>query len=198
MKNENKLYSGYPCEIEVNGVKYPVNTDFRLMMRFELASQKKDRDALIKIISEFYSGNMPDDPDAAVDGIISFYLCGEKKDTAGGSGNNRRCYAFDEDSRYICAAFRQQYGIDLNSARMHWWEFSSLFAGLTDMTEFVKIMQYRCADVRKIKNDAEKARIKRLQRQFALSENRIKHYASAAEREKAMIEEARQKLFGKR
>lgn len=179
------LYRSYPDSVTVGGVKYPVNTDFRLMMSFELSVQKKGDTE--KIIRDFYCGNIPEDVNGAVNAMIDFYLCGAKPEGKTGGGSVKRCYAYDEDWKYITAAFRQQYGIDLNKSDMHWWEFSALFTGLTDNTEFVKIMQYRCTDLRKIKNAEEKARIRRLQQRYALEENRVKKYASAAERDAAML-----------
>lgn len=195
------LYEKYPDKIKINSAEYAVETDFRLMMRFELCVQKNERNIIPEILAEFYRYNIPPDIDAAVNGMIRFYLCGEEPPQTSGNDPKqapRRCYAFDEDARYIIAAFRQQYGIGLVDAKMHWFEFSALFAGLTDCTEFVKIMQYRCTDVSKIKNPAEKQRIKRLRQRYALAENRIKRYASVEERNKAMIEETRAKILGRR
>lgn len=193
-----KLYENYPDNIKIDGIGYPINTDFRLMMRFELCIQHDKKDDIALILAEFYRFKIPADIKTAIDKMTGFYLCGEtneNKNNVPDGSHIKRCYAFDEDQRYIIAAFRQQYGIDLINSRMHWWEFSALFAGLTDMTEFVKIMQYRCIDANKIKNDAEKKRIKRLQQRYALPEARVRRYASAEERDRAMINELRKSLM---
>lgn len=186
-----QLYRSYPDSVTVGGVRYKVNTDFRLMTAFELAVQKHKSTA--HIVTEFFFGKPPADADGAVMALLDFYLCGMKPEKSSENNAHRRCYAYDEDWKYITAAFRQQYGIDLNNSDMHWWEFSALFSGLTDSTELVKIMQYRCTDLRKIKNSEEKARIRRLQQRYALSENRLRKYSSAAEREAAMKAELKQR-----
>ena len=192
------IYAGYPQEIIVNFKKYPIDSDFRLMMNFELCVQKNNKRGIAEIIVRFYRGSVPDDINDAVRGMINFYLCGEQHDSKNtGDNSRRRCYDFGEDWKYISAAFRQQYGVDLVRSDMHWYEFSALFSGLTDETEFVKIMQYRCTDLKKIKNKEEKNRIRRLQQRYALSENRVKHYASAAERDAAMINDLKNKLLRK-
>lgn len=191
------LYDGYPKSINIDGQNYIVNTDFRLMMRFELCAQCDDRLGIAQIVREFYYDNIPQDIEKAVHGVVVFYLCGdepEKKDSQNNS-EKKRCYAFDEDWKYITAAFRHQYNIDISAAKMHWYEFSALFSGLTDETEFVKIMQYRCTDPRKIKNNEERNRIRRLQQRYALSENKIKHFATMAERDADMINNLRNKLL---
>jgi hypothetical protein len=191
------MYSEFPSSVCVDSVSYPIDTDFRLMMQFELYAQKDDKKGIAETLTKFYKQAFPPDPNKAVSAMIGFYLCGGelRSENPHPSQPLRRCYAFDEDSRYIIAAFRQQYNIDLVHSSMHWWEFSALFAGLTDSTEFVKIMQYRCTDTRKIKNDAEKARIKRLQQRYALSENKIKHYANVKERDADMIAEMKKQLL---
>ena len=194
----NDLYTGYPDHVEIDSKKYIINTDFRLMMQFEIAAQHENKNEIGKVILNFYHGNLPDNIDAAVREMIGFYLCGEVPDdkkTSSGNHDKKRCYAFDEDWKYIISAFRHQYGIDIINSKMHWYEFSALFSGLTGETEFVKIMQYRCTDIRKIKNKEEKNRIKRLQQRYALSENKIKHFPSAADRDADMINNLRKSLL---
>jgi hypothetical protein len=187
-----ELFGAYPTNVEINGVKYPVETDFRLMMRLEIIIQTTAKaqlgKALLPVIRDFYKGNIPRDADAAVRGMILFYRCGDDSERKQSSTKRERCYAFDADQKYFIAAFRGEYGIDLTSARMHWWEFSALFSGLGDDTELVRIMQYRATDVSKIKSSREKARIRRLQSIYALPEAARPHYATAAESEKAMLD----------
>jgi len=193
------IYSDYPTFVTVDGVKYLVNTDFRLMMELELAVQKNDRHKTADILSAFYFGNLPLQINDAVDEMMRFYLCGgkipkRKEDHGNPDLISRRCYAFDEDQKYICAAFRQQYGIDLVHSKLHWYEFSSLFSGLTDQTEFVKIMQYRCTNTANIKNSAEKHRILKLKKHYALSENKEHKYSSLEERNKAFAEQTKRRF----
>lgn len=192
------LYRDYPSAVSVGGVDFPVVTDFRLMMELELAVQNSDKRKIAGILQRFYCGNIPMRVKEAIDEMMRFYLCGndapEKKEDHGNPDfKARRCYAFDEDQKYICAAFRQQYGIDLLRSEMHWWEFSALFAGLTENTEFVKIMQYRCTNTAKIKNHAEKLRILKLKKHYALSENKVEKFASLEDRNKAFIERTKQR-----
>jgi hypothetical protein len=186
-----ELFGAYPSNVEINGVKYPVETDFRLMMRLEIIIQTTAKaqlgKALLPVIRDFYKGNIPHDADAAVRGMILFYRCGDDSERKQ-SSKRERCYAFDADQKYFIAAFRGEYGIDLTSVRMHWWEFSALFTGLGENTELIRIMQYRATDVSKIKSRQEKARIRRLQSIYALPEAARPHYATAAESEKAMLD----------
>ena len=189
------MFNGYPDSVSVCGTKHPVNTDFRIMCRFEIAIQKSDTAEITSAVSDFFIGNIPADINAAVNAVLEFYLCGKQaEDGKASDKNGKRCYDYNEDWKYFIAAFRQQYGIDLNTAQLHWWEFSALFSGLTDDTELVKIMQIRCTNLKDISDKKERERIKKLQERYALKQYRRKHYKTAAERDRAMIEAAKKRI----
>ncbi len=189
-------FGKYPDCVIIDDVSVPVDTDFRIMIRFENAVQKSENAEISAALSDFFIGNIPSDINAAVNAAVKFYLCGKNPDenTANNPKNKKRCYDYDEDSRYFIAAFNQQYGIDLESANLHWWKFSALFAGLTDATRLINIMQIRSTDTSKITDKNERERIRKLQRQYALKEYRKRRYNSCAERDKAMIEAAKKRL----
>ena len=189
------MFNGYPDSVSVCGTKHPVNTDFRIMCRFEIAIQKSDTAEITSAVSDFFHSNIPADINAAVNAVLEFYLCGKQAEDGKASGKNgKRCYDYNEDWKYFIAAFRQQYGIDLNTAQLHWWEFSALFSGLTDDTELIKIMQIRCTNLKDISDKKERDRIKKLQERYALKQYRRKHYKTAAERDRAMIEAAKKRI----
>ena len=189
------MFNGYPDSVSVCGTKHPVNTDFRIMCRFEIAIQKSDTAEITSAVSDFFYSDIPADINAAVNAVLEFYLCGKQAEDGKPSGKNgKRCYDYSEDWKYFIAAFRQQYGIDLNTAQLHWWEFSALFAGLTDETELVKIMQIRCTNLKDISDKKERERIKKLQERYTLKQYRRKHYKTAAERDRAMIEAAKKRI----
>lgn len=59
-----------------------------------------------------------------------------------------RCVDFKQDGIYIYSSFLHDYGIDLVKERntMHWWQFVSLFYGLSKDTKIREVMQIRCCD----------------------------------------------------
>ena len=81
-------------------------------------------------------------------------------------------FSFTQDAPYIYAAFRQQYGIDLLAERgkMHWWAFNALLRGLTDATQFVKILQIRQKPIPKATktNREEISQLLRLKAEYRL------------------------------
>lgn len=102
-------------------------------------------------------------------GILNFYKC-NKPDKPEKKPNKKVGFLFDYDMDLIFAAFMQQYGINLLRTNMHWWEFKALLNGLNDDTKFVQVVGYRTADLSKIKDKKERARMKELQDYYAIQE----------------------------
>ena len=71
----------------------------------------------------------------------------------------------------LIAAFSSCYGIDLASAKMHWWTFRALMLGLPDDCRFKQAVYYRTADLSGLSGE-EKRRMERLRRHFALKNRR--------------------------
>lgn len=180
-----------PRAIVIGGAAYAINTDYRIMADFEMKianADMADRTAFAHILSETVSALFIEFPQADAEEIIKsvlqYYRCGREPPETEGT-NGRRYYDYGEDSDYIYAAFMQQYGDDLITSHMHWWEFRAKFMALTEATEFVKIMQYRGTDTSKIKCKEERSRIKKLQARYALKSQRVQKFASLAERNEA-------------
>lgn len=59
--------------------------------------------------------------------------------------SERRSFDFEQDAKYIYAAFRQAYGINLfeEQGRLHWWEFIALFSALPEDARIIGIMRIR-------------------------------------------------------
>ena len=60
------------------------------------------------------------------------------------------------------------YRIDLNDVEfLHWWKFRALFTGLKPDNLICKIMDYRAADLSKLKGEERKF-YQKMQKQYAL------------------------------
>lgn len=147
------LIDRLPDTVEVGGVDYRINTGFRTAVLFELMMQddffypaEKQDMAL-----DLFFPVRPDDVNAAMQAIIWFYEGGDRKKNSRElrkrHGNHRLIYSYEHDDQYIYTAFLQQYGIDLTSAELHWWQFRALFLALDDTCKFCKIMHYRAMTI---------------------------------------------------
>lgn len=156
-----------PRTVRADNKDYTIDTDFRAWMKFENIMV----DAGIEMDYKLYFMirgvmNMPDDiSEELIQALFSFYRLDKpirKTSEQGDIG-----YRFDYDMDLILAAFRQQYGIDLLVTELHWWEFKSLFDGLTDQTKFVQVVGYRTADISKLDKE-QKKRYAKLKKFYAL------------------------------
>ena len=153
----NMLIDELPTTVLIDGVNYPIATDYRISVMFETMvfdSELSDKKKLLTALNLYFGNNIPNDVEKAVDKIMWFYRCGkEEKAQRRPSkfliGNQmfqpeqKRIYDYDYDDAYIYSAFLQQYGVDLQDEMLHWWKFKAMFRSLRDDTEFVKIMSYR-------------------------------------------------------
>ena len=150
------LYTIPPHTITVDGVEYHVETDFRTWVRFQgvlLDDKTNDEKAenLCKLMAEMC---LPQTKEA-LDAMLQFYA-GASTENQTGSGGNVQAYDFEKDSEYIFSAFLDSYGIDLTTAKLHWWRFKALFKSLPEDCQMCKIMMYRTIDLKKVPKEQRK------------------------------------------
>lgn len=180
----NILTDRLPKGIIIGGAEYPINFDFRTSIRFEIMLRDNSISDEIKIMRmmEMYFKHMPFDVTQAVKGILWFYNGGRYNDYCGevehkDKHNARRKdstikYSFIEDAPYIYAAFREQYGINLQRIEddaLHWWEFIALFDALREDTKMGQIMYYRTVSTSGMPN-AKRRAINELKKKYAIKD----------------------------
>ena len=188
------MFSPKPKIIIIDGVKTPVDPDFRIMCEYSEAVSRNDSSGLAGIASRFFFAGLPEGvtEKAAAMAMTDFYAAGlapggGKKSSA--MENPEPCFDFEEDEVYFYAAFLSEYGIDLNTAKLHWYDFCALFRGLPDECRLKRIIGIRSESLKDIKSTAEKARVQRLKSIFALKRKRPQRYKNVAERDNAMLAE---------
>ncbi len=166
-----KLYGKYPTSVEVDGIRYPVETDFRKWIEFhDIILQHGDDERRIRKILGLFKNGYPDDIAEAVNALCNFYAAGQLKDSdTKESKKTVPNYDFEFDQDYFISGFRENYGISLLSIDyLHWWEFLALFRGMNADTELKQRMQLRSMDIGQIRDVKEKARIRRAQLSIAI------------------------------
>lgn len=76
----------------------------------------------------------------------------------------------------IYAAFRSQYGINLNQTRdrdLHWWEFLAMFNSLNEDHLISKVMYWRTVNLKDVLK-SEKKFIKNMKKRYAIRTEQIK------------------------
>lgn len=124
-----------PSALEVGGISYEVDTDFRVWLQFGYLLEHEH------VIS---SGIFIDEPPRGEwdEAALEFYA--SENATPRSESSNERVLDYILDGDYIVASFQATYGIDLTSIEyMHWHRFKALLIGLPDSSKLVKIMGYR-------------------------------------------------------
>lgn len=176
MRDCNILLDILPTTVTVDGEEYPIDTNFRTGIQFEMLisdrSVPKDERAYIAL-RLYFGENIPSNIVGAAEAMADFYRCGNKPEDRRHMYIGRRrwdkIYDFDADSALFYAAYLAQYGVDLNEIDyLHWWKFMAMFEGLHRDHEIQRIMQIRGTDLSTIENAKERKRIMRLQELYRI------------------------------
>ena len=135
----NLLTTPLPYAVKVGGREVPINTSFRVGMRFELLALD-DQLTPENVLTTFFGDNWPQPYDEAVKQALWFYCLGEPHEKEETDKQNlkpsRRSYDFEIDADALYTSFREAYGVDLLQEDLHWWAFRELMLGLPDDTPF--------------------------------------------------------------
>lgn len=143
----NILLDDLPEAIEVNGVEYAVNFDFRTGLACILdmeSSELTDEEKCILLLRRIYGDVIPEDGETAIKLAVKFLDGGkEPPEEENPFADNKRLYSFEKDSALIYAAFQQTHGINLQKVDLHWWQFLALFQDLGADTAFCNMINLR-------------------------------------------------------
>lgn len=190
------LLNKLPDTLTIGSEPYEIYSDFRTWIQIENAlfwETEPMQKRVAKVLQLCFKGRFPYDFDAATRAMIEFYNRNrneqnsvaqvERESEQGQSAWNNRLYSFIHDEELIFAAFLSQYNTNLNTADLHWWEFSAIFIGLEEVNRICKVMEYRGADLSAIKDKEQKAFYRRMKRLYRLPDPRTEE-----EKEAAMID----------
>ena len=190
------MFCPKPKTLHINGVSVPIDPDFRIMCGYSAAMSEKNREKACELAGKFYFAGLPEGvtEKAAADAMTDFYISGlapkaKERKLSSVSESCEPCFDFEEDEAYFYAAFLSEYGIDLNTARLHWFDFCGLFRGLPDECKLKQIIGIRAERLGDIKSSAEKSRVMRLKRIFGLKRKQAQRFKNTAERDRAMLDE---------
>lgn len=101
--------------------------------------------------------------------MLWFYRCGKelKQPKEDEVVNKEDIYSYEYDGDSICSAFREQYGINLTTELLHWWEFKAYFNSLNENTDIRKKMSIRATDINKLPVE-QREQYKRLKKAYEI------------------------------
>ncbi len=166
----NLFYEMLPTSVSVGGEEIEIVTDFREIIRLidMMKEDIEEQDKLACICQYFIE--FPSDLQTAISELIAFIAMDiEETEQIEGVHQSKDVFSFSIDFPYIYSGFLQTYGIDLIDVEyLHWWKFKMLFSGLPENTEIKQRMYYRGVNISEIKDNTERARIRRIQESIKL------------------------------
>lgn len=183
----NMLTDSLPETVSVDGRLYSIHTDFRNWVRFEILMLDRTvpmQRKIIEILKLVYVDSLPPTLRDALYAAVVFYSRAEgEKERVEEKKKGKQVYSFAQDDEYIYAAFLAQYGIDLQSVNLHWWQFKAMFTGLNEENKIIKIMEYRSVNLAEIKDKNQKAFYRKMKELYKLPDLRTE-----VEKERDMID----------
>lgn len=183
-----KFKQQLPTTVEIDGMEYPINWDFRAAIQFEILLEEEMDDVKIvfQMLSIFYGDCIPQNIQQAANKALEFYAGGDKKEKKHEESRKVKPYSFQVDWDYLYAAFLEQYGIDLQDVTLHWWKFRAMFQSLSEDTKFGEIVGYRTIKLSGKMEREKREFYKKMKKEYALPK--------ANSKEQKRVEEIRQKL----
>lgn len=158
----------YPRYAEVAGVKYEINTDYRVALKcFEVIEDPNicDEERALAVIYLLF-GEVPTDHLDDFLRIAGDYLrCGEKAEA---QESAQKDMDFNADEKYIAASFMSDYQIDLSITDMHFWQYIHLIQGFTERSVMSRVREIRNYDLEELKDPKTRAKMVKAKQAVAL------------------------------
>lgn len=152
----NILLDSLPTDYE----GWLIRTDFRIGVQISLAMSDRtlsDSDKTAVALRLLYGNGIPDFKTAS-EGLRWFLRAGAPERTDLPNEKDNPAFFWDFDSGRIWASFKATYGIDLHTAKMHWFEFCNLLASLGKETSLSNAMEIRKYPIKGLKGE-ERAKV---------------------------------------
>lgn len=176
--------SNYPKYLNIDGVRYNINTDFRYAIECDRIARDMtigDYERVLGIICTLFGKealDVPEHYEKLLKGAEKYLLCGEDKQE---NINEKPNMDYIKDMDLIETSFFSDYGIELEDKEMHWYKFSRLINGLSNSEMgncciLNRVRNLRDIDLSEIKDPKEREKISKMQKHFALNkeEHKIK------------------------
>ncbi len=162
---------------------YPIDTDFQtgIMISQCLADDNlNEQEKLETAVHLLFPSTCP--PPEDLQDALTWYLNGFDHDNhAGEKPSGEPVMDFDIDQWRIYTAFRSQYGIDLNTEKLHWFVFMGLLANVEECS-FTRVMDIRQKKITSKMSREEKEATKRAKKIFQIKPQEMRLSAREQQR----------------
>lgn len=178
----NVLLDPLPTEYE----EFPIDSDFQVGIQImqvldnkKLSQQEQIGTALsLLFLQEDEDGNTLTIPDAqtAVEGLVWFLT--DWNHDHNSKSDKARITDYDIDQWRIYSAFRQHYGINLNTDKLHFWEFMGLLTTLPECS-YTRVIDIRSKKITSKMGKEERNAYTELKKVYALDQTKETEYTDS-------------------
>lgn len=164
----------YPKYAEIDKIQYAINTDYETALACFNAIDDEDINDVERayaVIGLLFGENTEiRNMDKAIE-IAGIYLrCGKEQEIE----KSPLDIDFEYDKELISASFLNDYQIDLENVKMHWWKYCALISGLTDTCVLNKVRDVRNYDLNEINDSKIRQKMAKQKQKVALPVKRTK------------------------
>lgn len=169
-----------PLPSDWNG--YQIDSDFRTGIQLCMALEDKSLSDMEKgaasaeLLFPLIQPEMQEIPEAT-----EWFLSGWNLDNIQKNNSTIRILDFNVDQWRIYSAFKHQYGIDLHTADLHYWQFMGLLTTLEECA-FTRVIDIRQKKIKNKMSKEEKEAIIKAKQMYSLGDQ--KENLSEADKEK--------------
>ena len=164
----------YPTEIEVNGITYKINTDYRVALACFKAIEDdsiNDTERALAIITLLLGKDVRyKDYEECLNKCAIYLRCGKEEN----DDINEADMDYLQDEEIIRTSIRQCYHENINEKYLHWWEYNELIEGLTEETALSQIRELRSYDLSDETDEKRKKQIQKAKNRVALKKHNVK------------------------
>lgn len=166
---------------------FPINASFRIGVQINLLLEDceiPDEVKVAKIIDLLFPLIIPEDVSTA----ISWFMGGWSHDKHTPKADKTKDIDFNIDQWRIYSAFKSQYGIDLNTADLHYWEFMALLTTLEECA-FTRVVDIRHKKIHGKMSKEEKKATSEAQKIYGLEPVQKRESKEEGEKRQLAIEQ---------
>ena len=163
---------------------FPIDSDFQIGIQImqiledgDLSRQEGQAAALsLLFLQKDEQGNLLTLPDAktALEGLV-WFLTDWNHDRNSHQGDKTRVTDYDIDQWRIYSAFRQHYGINLNTDKLHFWEFMGLLTTLPECA-YTRVIDIRSKKITSKMGKDERKAYTELKKVYAIDQPKEVEY----------------------
>lgn len=140
----NQTFLNNPEYVVVDNQKVKINTDFRIALKCQSIATDDSINEIEKTLAIIYllfgEKALEGDIEKYAEKAVKFLSCGREFVS---QPEEEPYFDYEQDWGYVKASFMSDYGIDLDSTKMHLWTFYDLLNGLTKESKLSQVISIR-------------------------------------------------------